>query len=53
LESADSNENPNPHEISKNLNHTTKLALFFMRTFLFFGENYKAHLHIGWSGDES
>jgi hypothetical protein len=53
LEYADLNENPNTHEKSQNLKQIAKPALFFMRTFLFFGENYKAHLHISWSGDES
>jgi hypothetical protein len=53
LEYADLNENPNMHEKSQNLKQIAKPALFFIRTFLFFGENYKAHLHIGWRGDES
>ena len=54
LKYAHSNENPNRHEKSQNLKkQPAKSVLFFMRTFLFFGENYKAHLHIRWSGDES
>jgi len=39
--------------IQKLTTSNIKKQVFFLRTFLFFGENYKANLSSEWIGDKS